>query len=240
VIWGPQWLFLAVLIGVALLCHHEYSAITDAYGFGSAGALGFFAGPAILLTSWDGTLIITASALIVVVLALRCEQISHAWPCAALVVIGLVYIFGSWKSAIALRAANPYWLLYALALSWVGDIAAYYFGKHFGRRKLAPAISPGKTWLGAAASAAGSVLFGLIFLNRLLPAVPAWHVVLLSLIANAAGQCGDLTESALKRGAGVKDSGSVLPGHGGMLDRVDSTLFTLPVVSFYLHLVRST
>ena len=106
--------------------------------------------------------------------------------------MGLVYVFGSWKSAIALRAASPYWLLYALALSWVGDIAASIFGKHFGRRKLAPAISPGKTWLGAAASAAGSVLFGLILLNRLLPAVPVWHVAALSLVANAAGQCGDL------------------------------------------------
>ena len=167
VIWAPQWLFLTVLIVVALLCYHEYSVIAAAYGFGSGGHVGFVAGPAILLTSWDGASLITALALIAVALALRFDQISHAWPWAALFVMGLVYVFGSWKSAIALRAASPYWLLYALALSWVGDIAAYYFGKHFGQRKLAPAISPGKTWLGAAASAAGSVLFGLIFLNRL-------------------------------------------------------------------------
>ena len=156
-------------------------------------------------------------------------------PRAAFLLFGVVYIFGSWRLAIPLRDASPYWLLFALALSWVGDTAAYYVGKSFGRHSLAPRVSPKKTWEGSAASVAGSVVFGWLFLRVFLPQVPAWHAMTLAAAANAAGQAGDLAESAIKRGAGVKDSGSILPGHGGLLDRVDSTLFAMPVVYLYLR-----
>jgi phosphatidate cytidylyltransferase len=102
-------------------------------------------------------------------------------------------------------------------------------GKNFGRHKLAPSVSPGKSWEGAAASAVTGVAFGMIYLpltiHASLPLAGA-----LALAANVAGQIGDLAESAIKRGAGVKDSGALLPGHGGFLDRVDSTMFALPVL----------
>jgi phosphatidate cytidylyltransferase len=91
-------------------------------------------------------------------------------------------------------------------------------------------VSPGKSWEGAAASAAVSILFGCIFLPLTIPTVSVAMAGLLALLTNAAGQLGDLAESAIKRSAGVKDSGTMLPGHGGMLDRLDSTLFTLPVL----------
>jgi phosphatidate cytidylyltransferase len=122
-------------------------------------------------------------------------------------------------------------------VNWIGDTGAYYFGRNFGRHKLAPIVSPGKSWEGAAASAAASVLFGIFVLPRFvnIDLLPAG---LISIAANVAGQVGDLAESAIKRGAGVKDSGTLLPGHGGMLDRVDSSLFSLPVLYAVLYFTR--
>ena len=124
-------------------------------------------------------------------------------------------------------------------VNWIGDTGAYYVGKNFGRHKLAPAVSPGKTWEGAAASAVTGVVFGLIYLPLAIKGTSLPIAGALALAANVAGQVGDLAESAIKRGAGVKDSGSLLPGHGGMLDRVDSSMFALPVLytlSTFLHI----
>jgi phosphatidate cytidylyltransferase len=136
------------------------------------------------------------------------------------------------RCAIDLRGISQYWLFFALSLNWVGDIAALYIGRMIGRHKLAPLVSPGKSWEGAAASMIASVAYGALYFPRLLPSVPLLEALGLAALANIAGQLGDLCESALKRGAGVKDSGTLLPGHGGWLDRVDSTLFALPVVYF--------
>jgi len=115
-------------------------------------------------------------------------------------------------------------------VSWIGDTGAYYVGRRYGRHKLAPQVSPKKTWEGAIASAAVSGLAGALALPRLIPGVSITEALLLALAANIAGQVGDLAESAIKRGAGVKDSGTLLPGHGGLLDRVDSSMFALPVL----------
>ncbi len=120
--------------------------------------------------------------------------------------------------------------MFGLMVNWIGDTGAYYIGKNFGRRKLAPSISPGKTWEGAAASAVTGVVFGLIYLPLAIKGTSLLMAGLLALATNVAGQVGDLAESAIKRGVGVKDSGSLLPGHGGFLDRVDSTMFALPVL----------
>jgi phosphatidate cytidylyltransferase len=160
---------------------------------------------------------------------------------SASLVMGIIYVFGSWKTAIllhdsapqpaALRAtAGHHWLMFGLMVNWIGDTGAYYVGKNFGRHKLAPAVSPGKSWEGAAASAITGVVFGLVYLPLTIRGTSLLSAGLLAFAANAAGQVGDLAESALKRGAGVKDSGTLLPGHGGLLDRVDSTMFALPVL----------
>ncbi len=130
---------------------------------------------------------------------------------------------------------------------WAGDIAALYIGKRFGRHKLAPELSPNKTWEGAVASIIASVAIGvgLILYGNWLPThgssftrlhtnAPIWQWVLLAILLNAAAQFGDLLESALKRGAGVKDSGTLLPGHGGFLDRIDALLLAAPVLWFVL------
>jgi phosphatidate cytidylyltransferase len=133
---------------------------------------------------------------------------------------------------VELRAISPYWTFFALSLNWAGDIAALYVGRSIGRHKLAPEVSPAKSWEGSIGSTVASVIYGALYFPRLLPSVPLAEALGLTVIANVAGQLGDLCESAIKRGAGVKDSGNLLPGHGGWLDRVDSSLFALPVVYF--------
>jgi phosphatidate cytidylyltransferase len=138
-------------------------------------------------------------------------------------------------------------LLFLFVCVWSGDIAALYVGKRFGRRKFAPRLSPNKTWEGAFASVIASCLFGMCLIllgdwftqqnssfTRLHTTEPWWVFLILAAVLNAAAQFGDLLESALKRGAGVKDSGSMLPGHGGILDRIDALLVAAPVLWFVI------
>ena len=136
---------------------------------------------------------------------------------------------------------GPSLLAFLLCVIWVGDTTALYVGRAWGRHKLAPTLSPGKTWEGAIGSLAGAMLvaYGLVQLAALLQkhdivllSYPddIWYWLVLAVVVNAAGQVGDLAESGLKRSAGVKDSGSLLPGHGGVLDRIDALLLAAPVL----------
>jgi phosphatidate cytidylyltransferase len=232
---GPFWLLFAVTALVALICYSEYARIAAGYGIAKPGPVGYAAG-LLVLRPQDSHLVLTVAALIALSLVLRLEDLRQALPRAAFPLFGIVYIFGAWKFAILLRGESPHWLAFALILSWIGDSCAYYAGKSFGQHTLALQISPNKTWEGTAASLAGSVLFGVLYLPRVLHAVSPLEAGCLSAVVNLAGQVGDLAESSLKRGAGIKDSSSLLPGHGGLLDRVDSTLFALPVVYLYLKI----
>ena len=232
---GQNWLLFAVTGLVALICYSEYSALAAGYGVTKPGPVGYAAGLLVLaMNPQDGYLILTLVAVIALSLVLRLDDLHQALPHAAFLLFGIIYIFGAWKFAILLRAASPHWLAFALILSWAGDSLAYYAGKSFGRHQLASRISPNKTWEGSVASLAGSMVFGIFYLHRTL-SVPILEAAALSAAANIAGQAGDLAESALKRGANAKDSSSLLPGHGGLLDRVDSTLFALPVVYLKLY-----
>jgi phosphatidate cytidylyltransferase len=125
-------------------------------------------------------------------------------------------------------------LLFTLVLVWVGDTAAYFVGRAIGRWRMAPKLSPKKTWEGAAANLLGSVLVALIA-QRWITEVPLQHLIGMAALANLAGQAGDLLESAYKRSAGMKDSGTLLPGHGGMLDRIDALVLAAPVVWYYFN-----
>ncbi|NYF52924.1 phosphatidate cytidylyltransferase [Tunturiibacter gelidoferens] len=142
---------------------------------------------------------------------------------------------------------GPALVLFLMVCVWAGDIAALYIGRAFGKRKLAPRLSPGKTWAGSIASIVGSVIAASIVIaiadtltahgNTLLHiSEPLWQSLLLAAILNIAAQLGDLLESAIKRGAGVKDSGTMLPGHGGILDRIDALLLAAPVLWYVLLL----
>jgi phosphatidate cytidylyltransferase len=230
VVWGPQWAFLAVLAAVALLCFHEYSGIVAGYRIERPGPLGYAAGLIILLARNEPTLLVTLAVLLVLAFTLGLEDLGKTLPRAGATALGLIYVFAVWRTAISLRAISPYWLMFALALNWVADTAAYYVGRWCGRHKLAPRISPGKSWEGAIASFAAALVFAVVYLRFLIPSAGPAQALLLGGAGNVAGQIGDLAESALKRGAGVKDSGNMLPGHGGWLDRVDSALFAVPVI----------
>ena len=236
VLFANFWVFLAVLIAVAALCYQEYNGIAAAYGFGAPGPLGYGFGLLLLVSKGDAWAIATAAALVALAMAMRERDLGHALPRVALLLFGVVYVFGCWKCALPLRERNPHWLMYALILNWAGDAGAYYVGRAWGIHKMAPRVSPKKSWEGAAASlAVSTAVAGAYLVYFAGVAIP--QAIALTVAANAAGQIGDLAESAMKRGAGVKDSGRLLPGHGGMLDRVDSMLFALPVIYAYLKLV---
>ena len=144
-------------------------------------------------------------------------------------------------AGLAAISMQPWALLALLALVWLADTAAYFSGRAFGRRKLAPTISPGKTWAGVMGAALATLAYAMICAQSI-PAlvVRVTGIVWVPYIAGAALLCivsviGDLFESALKRQAGVKDSGRLLPGHGGILDRIDSATATLPIGALLLH-----
>ena len=237
VLWGTNWLFLLLVTAVSLLCFYEYSGIVAAHGIQLPGPVGYAAGLVVLFVPRNELLVVTLLALVALLLALRADPLPKGLPQAAALLAGVIYIFGTLRCAISLRAIGPYWLFFALGINWIGDTAAYYVGRAAGRHKMAARLSPAKSWEGAAASVAASAAFGFFFLRWLLPEVAPPIAVLLSASGNVAGQIGDLVESALKRGAGVKDSGNLLPGHGGWLDRLDGTLFSLPVVYGLLTLI---
>lgn len=238
VLWAPQWLFLLAVAAVAVLCFHEYAGLTSLHKISKPGLFGYVAGLLILFLPAKDFAFFVLVAILGLALALRSGELSGVLPGAAALLLGIAYVFGSLRCGIDLRAISPYWLFFGLSLNWVGDIAALYVGRLTGHHKLAPVVSPAKSWEGAAGSLIASLVYGALYLPRLLPSVPLLEGLGLTAIANIAGQFGDLCESALKRGAGVKDSGTLLPGHGGWLDRVDSTLFALPVVYFLVSNFR--
>ena len=149
------------------------------------------------------------------------------------VAIGLLLILPTWLALVQLRQAGALTLIAIMAVVWLADIAAYFFGRALGRHKLAPSISPGKTWEGAVGGTLAVIVYGFALAPRL-PSVLAENFPLLLLVLivlTAISISGDLFESLLKRQAGLKDSSNILPGHGGVLDRIDSLTSTLPLVA---------
>jgi len=189
-------------------------------------------------------------------IAMRRRDLATGYPAAAASMFAFVYIAIPMALLVEIRqqAAGAIWVIYTLLAVWAGDIFAYFVGKALGRHPMAPEISPKKTWEGAFASILASVLIGTLWFQHA-PGISAallrvgligrrdgifgleqpqlGPVIVLSAVVNIAAQLGDLVESLIKRGAGVKDSGSILPGHGGMLDRIDAMLFAVPVVWAY-------
>ena len=163
-------------------------------------------------------------------------------PGLATTALGLLSIGLPLSLLVSLRAVSPYFgprlLFFLLAVVWVGDAAAYFVGRAVGRHKLSPRISPGKTVEGAVASLLGSLLVA-VLLALWQHAIPIGVLLAAALLTNLAAQLSDLIESAFKRGAGAKDSGQLIPGHGGVLDRIDSLLLAIPVLWYYSMLVVS-
>jgi phosphatidate cytidylyltransferase len=188
--------------------------------------------------------------------AMKRGDLTSGYPAAAASVFAFAYIAIPMALLVGIRQqpSGAIWTIYTLLAVWAGDIFAYFVGKSLGRHRMSPQISPKKTWEGAAASIAASVIVGTLWIQHA-PGISStllriglidrrdgmfgleqpqlWPIILLSAVVNIAAQLGDLVESLIKRGAGVKDSGTILPGHGGMLDRIDAMLFAVPVVWAY-------
>ncbi len=277
---APLWLFTLLVFAVAMLAAHEYFGILKAQGYKPFEGLCFtFLAMLFLVAYWQYmrpfarpllfpraayvlvAMIVESKFLIFSVLAplilllagLRRNPLSRVLPDTAVSYLLLPYIGFTLALLPALRVTyGPLFVLFLMLLVWCGDIAAYYVGRVIGRHKLAPRISPGKSWEGAIASVLGAVVVGLLLFFFITPIVaalraihlvappnfdaqpvttlaPIWMVVLFAVAVNVSAQLGDLVESALKRGASLKDSGTILPGHGGVLDRIDALLFALPV-----------
>ena len=186
-------------------------------------------------------------------IAMRGAELASGYPAAAASVFAFTYIAIPMALLVQIRQqpAGAILVIYMLLVVWAGDIFAYFVGKAIGRHRMSPEVSPKKTWEGAIASVVASVVIGTLWFQHS-AGISTWLlqaglierrdgmfglqqpslgvIVALSAIVNIAAQLGDLVESLIKRGAGVKDSGAILPGHGGMLDRIDAMLFAVPVV----------
>jgi len=238
--------FCAVLLGVATWEWGALAALAAiSRAFYTALVIGLFMLPEVLDVSWaDG---LYAPAWIYYLAALFWIILVPAWIWrqarlrgrALLLAVGATVLLPAATALVDLRGVHPSLLLGVLGTVWISDSAAYFVGRRFGKHKLAPSISPGKTWEGVAGALAAVGLYALAwaYLGRSgsMPAwpggarvAPAWILpVLLGLAVS--GMIGDLFESLIKRQAGVKDSGTLLPGHGGILDRIDAPVAILPL-----------
>src|SRR6478672_3704353 len=274
---APLWLFALAVAAIALLALHEYLGMIPAYGveplrrtayvmativvLGTFGAVEenlWLREPLLqlpwLFRAWDILLILPLVFGIAIVFR---RDMRGALPAAAGATFGVIYLAVTLALLIPLRhdSTQNVLIVFILLSVWVGDIAAYYVGRAIGRHKLAPIVSPNKSWEGAIASVIASVLIAVLvfdlhtYLDPLFTpmqsgdlrfarsAVSHFHAGMLGALTNIAAQFGDLFESALKRSAGVKDSGTLLPGHGGILDRIDALLLAAPVL-WYAQVIR--
>jgi phosphatidate cytidylyltransferase len=286
---APLWLFALVVAGIIVLALHEYLNIAVAAGIKPFHRLTYIAALipilwllAYLVLSESQTrryhaypqvgllrgLMVTAFLLPIlfgIALVFK-RELRDGLASVSSSALGVLYIGVSLSLLIVVRAdfAQRVLVLLILFSVWAGDIAAYYVGRTLGKHKLAPIVSPNKSWEGAIASVIASVAVSILILEYA-SVLNSWfsdqwgfhlgpvtfytpfsgpvetpylllHAVLLGALTNISAQFGDLFESALKRGAGLKDSGTLLPGHGGMLDRIDALLFAIPVVWYYATL----
>lgn len=249
-------LLMGVVFLVAALALWEYMGLADAMG-AKTPRIETLVCLAILLVAILRRPDLMAPAIGALALALLTvcafrSPANRVLPDTAFSVFGLIYIGLSLSTLYLISAQDngPSLLLFLFCVVWAGDIAALYIGRTFGRRKLAPKLSPNKTWEGSLASVAGSILVALLLVwvaarlaERSVDALsypgtlPHW--IGLAVLLNIAAQLGDLVESAIKRGAGVKDSGRLLPGHGGILDRIDALLLAAPVL-WYAQLAQQS
>ena len=256
--------YIALALSFAILYALAYLVAQLAIAAAENVAVGVGVGVFYMSMFWSIAVIpavVVVVPLVLLLASMRREPLSNALPDAAVSYLMVPYVGLTLGLLPILRSVRngALFLLYLMLLVWCGDIAAYYVGRAFGRHKLAPRISPGKTWEGTVASVVAAIAVGVALFHYINPiasalrgahllaassyaypgtiandhpivkTAPVWLVALFAAVVNVAAQLGDLVESALKRGAGVKDSGTLLPGHGGVLDRIDALLFALPV-----------
>ncbi|MFQ5450943.1 MAG: phosphatidate cytidylyltransferase [Nitrospinaceae bacterium] len=240
VLYGSPWLFFALVAAVVLAGCYEYFSMISRIGIDGFPFLGGALSVLLLVCFYfGGRYLLSWGAVAVLALFLawmfREKNVRTALDQIAYTLLGVVYVGGLAGYVLMIRGleGGRHWLLFLFLVIWLGDIAAYYGGKSLGKRALAPSVSPNKTREGALFGLAGSLAGGMISVFWLLDGVSLLHGLLIALICGMIGQLGDLAESLLKRNTGVKDSGGLFPGHGGVLDRIDSLLFAGPALFVY-------
>ena len=244
--WGAPWLFSLTFFVLTVAALQEYFAMICP-GDPGCQLCGILFGSAVSLTVMLIPTPVAALCLGMLLLLLfastlwSSESIAERFNRLGWTLLGGFYIgFLVPQLALLFQLKNGRgWVAFVLVVIMAGDSSAYFIGKYFGKRKLAPELSPSKTVEGAIAYLIGSVVMGLLARTVLPLPVGLWEIVMLSLILSVLGQIGDLFESLIKRAFAVKDSSELLPGHGGVLDRLDSLIFPVVFATFYLKVIHS-
>jgi phosphatidate cytidylyltransferase len=267
VLFTPTWAVALATAIITILALREYFALCDAIGHRAYRVWTIFCSFLLLAQTWRSTRPFAFLAVISQGTSAVSHRIAATYSSASLFflfVLGLTVLTlftrrplvetlpaaGISSSAFLLVAfplsfavrlhgisqQGPRLLLFVLAITWAADTTAYFVGRAIGKHPLAPHISPKKTWEGSIGSLAGSLVIAYAFSFWI--KIPIPHLLAMAILGNIAGQMGDLLESAYKRSAGVKDSGALLPGHGGVLDRIDALILAIPVIWYYLVLVN--
>jgi phosphatidate cytidylyltransferase len=246
----PQlwWLFVALAAAAMILGLWEFYHLATRLKIKADVAAGFIASVAFLTASLcdDVLFHLVVSQLVIIVLtagvliaaALRGSEFDKMISSAGATIIGVLYVSFLGTYLVSLRVGFPHklsshLLIFFFMVLMGGDAGAYYTGRALGKRKLAPKISPGKTWEGVVGGIVAALLMGTVAHYWFFRELPLKWTLPLAFIMTVIGILGDLTESALKRGAGAKDAANILPGHGGILDRLDSLLFNAPLIYYF-------
>ncbi len=244
--WGQPWVFTAVVIGVTALALYEYFSMALP-GYAAEQKLGVLFGLAAALTTiipnvgdqglWLSLLLVVIFAIYVFVSGKLYERVVRlGWLVLGGFYIGL--LMPHWVFLFRFPNGRS-WVFFAFGVVMTGDTVAYFVGKRYGVRQLAPEISPGKTWAGAWGYMLGGLTVGILAAQFLLVQHRFFEIVGIALLLAFLGQVGDLFESLLKRVFAAKDSSSLVPGHGGVLDRLDSLIFPAVVAHAYLRMFHS-
>jgi phosphatidate cytidylyltransferase len=252
VLFTPTWAVALATAIVTILALWEYFTLGDAIGHRAYRFWTIFSSLLFILSQFVTTralidplheFYLAGLNLFFFVLGITCltlwtrRPLVESLPAAGISSSALLLVAFPLSFAVCLHglANGPRLLLFALVITWAADTVAYFVGRAIGKHPLAPHISPKKTWEGSIAGILGSLLVAYAFHYWL--SIPVLHLFAMAALGNIAGQMGDLLESACKRSAGVKDSGGLLPGHGGILDRIDALILCIPVIWYYLVLV---
>lgn len=241
IFWGSQEIFTALVILFILGGVWEYSNMVFGKGFIMEKTESLFFAvmiPSMALTGNNQFVIATLTfsvILVFILFVLSIKDSNFDVLSVAKVIFGIMYIPFLMSYFILLRVMDkgPLWIIFVLVLAFVGDIAALYVGKYFGKNKLVPLVSPGKTVEGLIALVLASTAACLLFACIFFPEISLIQIGILAFIGSIVGQLGDICESAIKRSYGLKDASALLPGHGGILDRLDCLIFIAPFVYYF-------
>ena len=244
VYYGSPLYFLIFVSAVVLTAVYEFFTMIDRTGVTGFPILGMVLSLLLLISLYFGGRFLMEWGLIASLTLfgmwfLQEKNVKLAIDQIAYTLFGIFYIAGLGGYCLLIRKLEDgnILILFLFLIVWLGDISAYYWGKNFGKKFIAPLVSPKKTMEGSIAGLAGSLLAGFIVEAWLLDYIALGHCLLVAFLCGIIGQFGDLAESLLKRHVGIKDSSNIIPGHGGVLDRIDSLLFAGPAFYCYFKLM---